>query len=225
MALALFDLDRTLITVNSGKLWVKSELRGGRLSRWQATRAAMWIFGYHLGYTKMEAVLADAIATLTDQDEEAVRTRTHAFYAAEVQATYRARARAVVESHRARGHTLALLTSSSNYLAEPVMADLGIPHALCNRFEVVDGRFTGKPSGALCFGEGKLTHARALAESLGEKLEDAWFYTDSASDVSVMEVVGHPVAVHPDPRLRRIATSRGWRIEDWDEVEASGPPG
>ena len=220
MALAFFDLDRTLITVNSGKLWVRSELREGRVSRWQATRAAMWIFGYHLGYTKMEAVLSDAIATLADQAEADVRARTHTFYAAEVRATYRPGARAVVDGHRVRGDTLALLTSSSNYLAEPVQADLDIPHALCNRFEVVEGRFTGRPSGVLCFGEGKLVHARALAESLGERLEDAWFYTDSASDLAVLDAVGHPVAVHPDPRLRRIAASRGWPVVAWDDAGA-----
>ena len=215
MPLALVDLDRTLLSVNGGSLWVREELREGRIGRWQATKAAAWIFGYHLGYSKVERVIEEGIATLAGQEEAEVRVRTAAFYRREIASRFRPRAREVVERHRAQGHQLALLTSSSLYLAEPVMEDLGIPHALCNRFEVVEGRFTGRPQLPLCFGTGKLAHARALAEALGEDLADAAFYTDSASDLAVLEIVGHPVAVHPDPRLARIARKRGWRIEDW----------
>ncbi len=222
MPIAFFDLDRTLIRVNSGKLWVGFELRSGRLTRWQAARAAAWIFGYHLGYTRMEAILEEAIGSLADQDEEEVRTRTRRFYDDEVRGTFRPGGLAAIERHRAEGHILALLTSSSSYLSASVMEQLGIPHALSNRFEVREGRFTGLAEGPLCFGEGKLTHARALADELGERLEEAWFYTDSASDLAVMDAVGHPVAVHPDPRLRRLAIKRGWPVEDWDAPPATG---
>src|SRR5262245_55745344 len=138
MALALFDLDRTLLSVNAGRLWIRSELRLGHLSRWQATRAAAWIFGYHLGYSRIERVLEEGIAVLADQREDALRERTEAFYAREVASLYRPKSRAVVEAHRERGDRLALLTTSSIYLATPVQAELGIAHALCNRFEVVD---------------------------------------------------------------------------------------
>lgn len=215
MALALFDLDKTLLSVNAGSLWVKAEARSGYVSRWQALKAAAWIFGYHLGYSKMEKVLEEAVATLADQEEQAIRDRTERFYEAEVRTRYRPGARGVVEAHRARGDTLALLTTSSVYLSAPVQTELGIPHALCNRFEVVEGRFTGKPVLPLCFGAGKVHHARALAEALGEDLANASFYTDSFSDLAMMEAVGHPVAVHPDPRLAREARKRGWPIADW----------
>lgn len=216
MPLALFDVDRTLLSVNAGKLWVKAELRGGFISRWQATKAAVWIAGYHLGYGRVEQVIENAIATLAGDREETIQARTMAFYAEEIAGTYRRRAREVVERHKAAGDTLALLTSTSNYLAEPVQRELGISHALCNRFEVRDGVFTGEPLRPLCFGPGKLAHARTFAEQLGEKLEDATFYTDSASDLAVLEAVGRPVVVHPDPTLGRIARKRGWPIEDWD---------
>ncbi len=215
MPLALFDLDRTLLSVNAGQLWVRREMRLGHVSRWQATKVAAWIFGYHLGFSRVERVLEDAIRTLEGVSEDEIRRRTESFYAEEVAQTYRRRAREVVEDHRTRGDVLALLTSSSTYLSAPVQAELRIEHSLCNRFEVVDGRFTGKPLGTLCFGPGKLAHARTLADQLGERLEDAAFYTDSASDLPVLEVVAVPVAVNPDPQLARIARKRGWRIEDW----------
>lgn len=216
MSIAFFDLDRTLISVNAGKLWVQSELRQGYIGRWQAARAGFWIFGYHLGFSRMEGVLEDAISTLAGDREEDIAARTAAFYAAEVAHTYRKRAREVVERHREAGHVLALLTSTSVYIARAVQDDLGIPHALCNRFEVKDGVFTGRPVRPLCFGPGKVDHARALCAELGESLEDATFYTDSASDLAVLEKVGTPIVVHPDPALARIARRRGWRVEAWD---------
>jgi HAD superfamily hydrolase (TIGR01490 family) len=216
MAIAFFDLDRTLLSVNAGQLWVRREVRLGHMGRWQATKAAAWIFGYHLGFSRLEGVLEDAIGTLRGTPEADVIARTRTFYADEVLATYRPGAREAVERHRARGDVLALLSSTSSYLADPVMEALGIQHALCNRFEVDGaGLFTGKAVGSLCFGPGKLGHALALADQLGESLADATFYTDSASDLAVLEVVGHPVAVHPDPTLARIAAKRGWKVEDW----------
>lgn len=220
MPIAFFDLDRTLLSVNSGSLWVRSELRQGYLTRWQAARATVWIAGYHLGFSRLEPILEEAIATLAGSPESDVRDRTLRFYADEVEPHYRPRAREAVERHRAAGDTLALLTSSSPYLTAPVQTALGIPHVLCNRFEVVDGTFTGRPEGPLCFGPGKLVHAKAFCEAHGERLEDAWFYTDSTSDLSVLEAVGHPVAVHPDPTLRRIAKKRSWPVEDWGEAGA-----
>jgi HAD superfamily hydrolase (TIGR01490 family) len=216
MALALFDLDRTLLSVNAVQLWVRAERRRGAIGGVQAARAAVWIASYHLGFGNVERVLEDAIATLRGESEAEFDARTIAFYAAEVASTYRRRAREVVDRHRARGDTLALLTSSSIYLARIAQAELGIPHALCNRFEVVDGVFTGKPIRPLCFGAGKLTHAEMLAETLGEDLAEASFYTDSASDEAVLKAVANPVAVHPDPRLLRMAKKYGWKVEDWD---------
>lgn len=217
MAIAFFDLDRTILRVNSGSLWVKAELRLGYLTRFQAARAAVWIAGYHLGFSRMEPLLLEAIESLAGSSEEEIVGRTKRFYAEELADQYRPGARTAVAQHRAQGDVLALLTSSSPYLSAPVQAELGIPHTLCNRFAVEGGRFTGKPDGPLCFGPGKLLHARAFAEARGERLEDAAFYTDSASDLAVMEAVGRPVAVHPDPSLRRIARRRGWPIVDWEK--------
>lgn len=216
MALAFFDLDRTLLRVNAGSLWIRSEMREGRISRWQAAKAAAWIFGYHLGYSKIETVFEGAVATLANQLEAEVRDRTLAFYTREVASQYRRRAREVVEEHRAKGDIVALLSTTSIYLAGPVQADLGIPHALCNRFLVEDGRFTGQAHMPLCFAAGKLHHAQQLAAELGEDLAAATFYTDSVSDLAVLSAVGHPVAVHPDPMLARVARQRGWPIQMWD---------
>lgn len=215
MPIAFFDLDRTLISVNSGQLWVAFERREGRIRIGQAARAALWIFGYHLGFSRMEPILEEAIATLAGEEEQVLRDRSLRFYRNEVERTFRPGARPALQQHREQGHHLALLTSSSLYLSEAVGESLGIPHICCNQFQVAGGRFTGQPERPLCFGAGKLVHAERLAEQLGEKLEDSWFYTDSYSDLPVLLRVRHPVVVNPDPALAREARRRGWTQLDW----------
>jgi phosphoserine phosphatase len=93
---------------------------------------------------------------------------------------------------------------------------LKIEHVVSTVFEVDErGCFTGRAVQPLCLGEGKVTRARVLAEAHGFRFEDATFYSDSISDLPLLERVGEPVAVNPDPRLRRVAERRGWRIERW----------
>jgi phosphoserine phosphatase len=109
-----------------------------------------------------------------------------------------------------------LLTSASNYLSEPVMRELGLDGFICNRLLVDDdGRFTGEAVEPLCFGPGKVTLAERWARSVGATLADTVFYSDSHSDLPMLEAAGHAVVVHPDPRLRRVARQRGWPTVDW----------
>lgn len=220
--IAFFDLDKTLLAQNSGNLWIKFELRGGFVTWRQAARGWGWLVGYHLGYTDIQPVLREAIRTLRDTPETAIVERTRRFYETEVRGLVRPGARTALARHRGAGHRLVLLTTSSNYLSAHMAAQLELDDFVCNRFEVrPDGRFTGEPDGELCYGAGKLVKARAYADAHGVSLADCAFYTDSMSDLPVLEAVGEPVAVNPDPRLRRHAAGRGWRIEDWG-VPAAG---
>ena len=93
--------------------------------------------------------------------------------------------------------------------------DLQLDGVLCNRFQVRDGVHTGESEGELCFGAGKLRYAEAYARQTGVSLRDCTFYTDSYSDLPVLEQVGAPVLVNPDRRLRREARARGWRVVEW----------
>ncbi len=217
MAIAFFDLDKTLVGQNTGRLWVRSELRQGHLSRFQFLRATGWFVRYRIGLADMEDALRLAIATLAGSLESDFAERTRAFYERECRDLVRPGALAAVENHRLNGDALVLLTTTSSYLSEEFARDLVFDEILCNRFEVdADGRFTGRAVEPLCFREGKLLHAQRCAEARGVDLRDCSFYTDSVADLSVLEAVGRPVVVDPDPRLRRKARSRGWPIVDWD---------
>jgi HAD superfamily hydrolase (TIGR01490 family) len=215
-AIAFFDVDKTVLAVNSATLWVRREVRTGRLTRAMAARAAGWTLLYELGFARMEKVIEEAVETLAGQPEADLVARVEAFFREEIADQIRPGARRAIERHRERGDAVALLTSSSNYLGAQVADAVGAHHVLSNAFETdAGGCFTGAPRRPLCFGPGKLEHALQLVEALDAPLAECTFYTDSFSDLPVLERVGHPVAVHPDPRLRRLAQRRGWPIELW----------
>jgi HAD superfamily hydrolase (TIGR01490 family) len=215
VSIAFFDFDETLIVGNSGNLWIRRELRSGHINRLQALRATSWMVRYRLGFASMEEALRTAIRSLAGTPEGTMRQRTLEFYEEEVRHLYRAGAREAVDQHRSRGEACVLLTASSLYLSELVSADLHLDAVLCNRFQVRDGLHTGESEGALCFGAGKLRYAEEYAKRSGVSLADCTFYTDSYSDLPVLERVGAPVLVNPDRRLRREAKARGWRVVEW----------
>ncbi len=221
-AIAFFDVDKTVLSRNSAAMWVRRERRLGNLSVGQALRGAFWAALYELGLIHADDLIRDAARTLTGRPERDIVERTLAFWREEVAGLIRPGAVAAIAGHRARGDRCWLLTSTSCYLSEPVVDALGLDGYLANRFVVKDGAFTGEMVDPICFGAGKRTHAELCAADAGVSLAECTFYTDSLSDLPALLAVGHPVAVNPDPRLRREARRRGWPIEDWGVGAASG---
>jgi len=213
--IAFFDLDLTLLEVNSASLWIRREMRLGHITRWSAFKGAAWLGLYELGFARMEDAIRSAAQTLQGKEERVMHQRTRDFWSADVADRIRPGARSAVARHQAAGESAVLLTSSSNYLGALAVDALGLDGLLSNRFEVVDGRYTGALIEPLCYGPGKYDHATKFAEDRGVSLENCAFYTDSMSDLPLLEAVGRPVPVHPDPRLRREAKRRGWEIADW----------
>lgn len=108
------------------------------------------------------------------------------------------------------------MTGASPYAARPLARRLGIPHVVASELEVdPNGLFTGRFVDPLCYGKGKIVRATRLAEEHGFVLGESTFYSDSYTDLPLLEAVAEPVIVNPDPRLERVARKRGWRIEAW----------
>jgi HAD superfamily hydrolase (TIGR01490 family) len=127
-------------------------------------------------------------------------------------------AREKIEKHRAEGHVLAILSTSPNYVTEPLAEVLGIDEVMSTRFEVDGGHFTGRLLGPACVGKGKVHWAEDLGARRELDLSQSWFYTDSYTDMPMLERVGNRVVVNPDPRLKRIAKRRGWPVQDWRQA-------
>jgi HAD superfamily hydrolase (TIGR01490 family) len=183
-----------------------------------AVEAALWVGLYGMGFTGAERALNRAARILAGEFEADLLARTRRFYETELKETFLPGGRDAVRRHQAEGHVVALLTSTSVYLARCAAEELAIEHVLANVFTVRDGRFTGELETPLCYGVGKVSRARAFCEARGLSLDGAWFYTDSYSDLPMLQAVTHRVVVQPDPRLLRAAKAAGWDVVSWEAL-------
>jgi HAD superfamily hydrolase (TIGR01490 family) len=216
MRAALFDMDRTLVRKETASLYVRYQQELGEARRRDLLRVMFWVAQYTLGVIDAPEVAARALRSLSGLSEAAHAFRCDDWFRRWVEPHVCDRGRRAVEDHRARGDLLAIVTGASLYAARPLARRLAIPHVVASELEVDDhGLFTGRFVPPLCVGEGKVERARRFAAELGFALGEATFYSDSYTDLPLLELVAEPVAVNPDPRLRRVAAKRGWRVETW----------
>ncbi|HEU4578813.1 MAG TPA: HAD-IB family hydrolase [Polyangiaceae bacterium] len=212
---ALFDMDRTLVDVHTARLYLRLQRELGEVGLLEALRGSYWLLQYGFGWIQAESVALRLLADYRGRPEEWLRERCRQWFQSHVRVWVSSVGRARVLEHQAAGHAVAIATSAVRQAALPLAEELAIEHLVCSELEVESCALTGTFERPLCYGSGKLERARSLVQSLGSSLEQAIFYTDSITDLPLLEAVGQPVAVNPDPRLRRLARRRGWPIEEW----------
>jgi len=216
MRAALFDMDRTLVRKETLSLYVRYQRSIGEATRRDLLRVLYWVTQYTMGMIDAPEVATRALRVLEGTPEAAMAARCDDWFRRYVETHVCDLGRRAVERHRERGDLLAIVTGASPYVAWPLARRLGIDHVVASELEVgPQGLFTGRFVDPLCLGNGKIVRARRLAEAQGFELSAATFYTDSFTDLPLLEVVAEPVIVNPDPRLQRLAKKRGWRIERW----------
>jgi HAD superfamily hydrolase (TIGR01490 family) len=209
---ALFDIDGTLLARNTAPLYMTHLRRTGQARRRDVARTLYYLFWYKLGMLDVRRALEVSMAFVRGKDEAAMVLDCVGWYREAIRPWVFPEMAARVAAHRREGHVVALLTSATRYLAEPLGADLGIEHLLVTQLVVCEGRFTGEVIQPVCYGRGKVYWAERFAAEHGVELRRSYFYTDSITDLPVLDRVGHPRVVHPDPRLRRLAQRRGWQV-------------
>ena len=209
-------MDRTLVRKNTAQLYVRYQRTIGEATLRDSMRVAMWMAQYTLGIVDAEGVAVRALRSLEGMHETVRAARCDDWFHRDVFKHVSDTARRTVHRHLDAGDVCGIVTGASRYAARPLARHLRIPHIIATELERdARGYFTGKHIQPLCYGVGKIERAQALAVEHGFSLADAVFYSDSVTDVPLMERVGTAVAVNPDPRLTRIARARGWRVERW----------
>lgn len=209
---ALFDLDRTLVAGFSAQdvLLERTLSRDMTFGHLGTTLRAAADFG--AGRISFVDFVNRASADLAGRSDAETMEFGRRVFAKRVAQRIYPEARKLVEAHRARGHTIVVVSSATPYQVEPVAQDLGIFHVLCTRLEVVDGVCTGRVLEPACYGPGKLHASEELGSRVGFRVSDAFFYSDGYEDVPLLEAVAHPYTLNPDARLMRHARGAGWPV-------------
>ena len=200
--------------MNSATLYARYLRKKGIGRRRDLVRAGFYLALYRLGRLDIAKAAESAGSGIRGKSEEEVAAFAERWYCEEIRQHIVPLMRSRLEEHRAAGHSIALLSSTTSYLAEPLGRDLDVEDLLVTRLEIQDGCFTGKPVPPICYGEGKIGYAREYLRERQISLQNAYFYTDSITDLPLLELVGFPEIVAPDRLLRRKARANGWPIID-----------
>ncbi|MBT2801078.1 HAD family hydrolase [Halomonas sp. ISL-56] len=213
MSLAIFDLDNTLLSIDSDHAWGEFLLEQGAVDP-VAYREAndRFMADYKAGTLDMAAFLEVALKPLADNSPEQLSAWHQQFMASKIEPSILPKAEELLARHRTKGDTLLIITATNRFITAPIAERLGVDHLIAVNPEVKEGRYTGRVSGIPSYREGKVTRLETWLEGQDLTMEGAWFYSDSHNDLPLLEIVEHPVAVDPDDTLREIAKERQWRI-------------
>ena len=215
MNLALFDLDHTLLPIDSDHEWGEFLVRTGAVDGAAFARRNDAFFAqYQAGTLNPVEYLEFALGTLA-QFPRAELDRMHAQFMQEViLPVIQPQVRALLQRHHDAGDLVAIVTATNSFVTGPIARELGVDHLIAAAPEVdADGNITGKLLGLPTHGAGKVTHTKAWLAGLGHTLDgfgSSHFYSDSHNDIPLMSVVTHPVATNPNAALASHATSLGW---------------
>ncbi len=219
-AAAFFDLDRTLISGSSVYAFAYVAWRKGMMPTGQLLDDAWKALTFRLhGSTDDKATgvrdrILHAIAGVKVTDLEALGDEIIPRLLDDV----RNEAQGFLDLHREAGRDTYMVTASPIEIVEPLADELGMTGAIATVAETVDGTYTGELAEPFCYGPGKATNIAKLAAAEGYDLERCYAYSDSVSDLPMMELVGHPVAVNPDRALEAVARTRGWPIVEFSRT-------
>ena len=210
--LAFFDMDYTLLDTSSGLLYVQYLRRTGQISRRMLARVGWWTLLYKLSLIDMARAMPKMVLFSQTVNASGTLAQSRRWFETMVVGHLSPIGVAKVREHQQQGHVVVVISASTQFAVQPVAEHLGLDY-LCTRLVVENDRITGDIVMPPCYGEGKVTLARQLADQHGIPIGRSYFYTDSLSDLPLLEIVEHPIAVNPDPRLKRLAVQRGWPIE------------
>ena len=216
MNLALFDLDHTLIPIDSDYCWGQFLIERGIVEA-QSFKAANDRFyeQYKLGTLNIQEYLTFALSPMAGKEAALVNSWHQDYMQEVIEPQITPAALALVQKHQEQGDLCALVTATNEFVTAPIAKRFQLEHLLaplCERLP--DGTLTGRSVGIPAFASGKITRVNSWLAERGKSLasfEKSWFYSDSRNDLPLLRAVSHPVATNADDTLRAEAIAKGWQ--------------
>lgn len=219
--LAVFDLDKTIIDTSASMAYGRPMAERGLIGTPEVLRMMALLGNYMLTtHTEqnMNATKDALLGMIRDREESALRSVAQDALQEVITPYIYAEARELIEKHREQGHHVAIVTASPSVIVEPIFKELEADHLVATELEVQDGLFTGQVT-HFNKGQAKVDKIRLLAEEHGYDLDNSFAYSDSFTDLPMLQLVGNPHAVNPDRPLRKFATEQDWPINRFSKPE------
>ncbi|MDO8825088.1 HAD family phosphatase [Methylophaga sp.] len=213
MALAIFDLDNTLLGGDSDYLWGRYLAENNIVDpqSYHDTNLAYY-HDYQAGQLDINAFLQFVFEPLAKNSMQDLLSWRADYLQQKILPIILPKGRELIEHHRRQGDILLIITATNSFLTTPIAEILGIDNLIATDPEMVDGRYTGQVQGVPSFQHGKVTRLQHWLAKHGYDLDGSYFYSDSHNDLPLLEQVDTPIAVDPDETLAEIARQRGWKI-------------
>lgn len=211
--LALFDLDNTLLAGDSDHAWGDFLVERGIVNgQYYKDTNDRFYADYCAGQLDIHAYLAFALQVLSEHTHDQLRRWHHEFMQEKIEPLVLPKALALVKEHRRAGDTLLIITATNDFVTRPIAERFGVHTLLATTAEFAHGRYTGRVAGTPCYREGKVMRLREWLRKHPHTLDGSVCYSDSHTDLPLLEMVATPIAVDPNDALRTAAKQRGWEI-------------
>jgi len=210
--LVIFDIDATLVYPSTGIHLARGLRSQGIIGRWQLLTGALYLSMVRLRCMSYSTLVRKGMAVVEGRRVEEVVGWFERVYEEQVRKAFIVSVTEKLFEHRRQGDKVALISATSSLLGQFIADALGVDLWVCAEVQIRDGVIGNEVIQPVPYGQGKVLHAERFSQETGLSLDDAFFYTDSISDLPLMERVGHPVVVNPDPFLRVVGSKRGWPI-------------
>ena len=215
MALALFDLDETLIAGDSASLWLEHMVAQELAPATMVAEEQAMMSLYHQGKMDMHQYMAFTLQPLVGKSRHWLDQQCQHFAEQVLRERIYPEGLAHIEWHRQQGDTLVLISASGEHLVAPMARMLGMDHCVAIQLDEEQGMLTGQTRGTLSFREGKVARIEQLFAGQSEIWQESFGYSDSHNDLPLLRAVTHPHAVNPAPGLRQAAEELGWPTLSW----------
>lgn len=213
MALAIFDLDNTLIGGDSDHLWgeflVRHNYVDGELYQKENDR---FYREYQDGNLNIHDWLEFQLKPLSSHPFTELQQWRETFIEEEINPILLPKATELIDTHRNKGDKLLIITATNSFITEPIASMLGITDLIATEPELIDGEYTGAIDGIPSYQKGKIERLNIWLEEQDITMDGSCFYSDSHNDLPLLKIVDNPVAVDPDNTLMEVARERGWPI-------------
>ncbi len=213
MALAIFDLDNTLLGGDSDYLWSEFLVENNYVDGENHQKMNEFFYQQYLaGTMDIFEFSAFQLKPLADNNIEVLYRWREAYLEQQIAPIILPAAKALIAKHQQAGDTLLILTATNDFITAPIAEQLGVPNLIATEAEMINGQYTGKVAGTPSYQQGKVTRLNDWLSQQKMSLKGSYFYSDSHNDLPLLKLVDHPIAVDPDDTLRQFAQQQGWKV-------------